>query len=91
MELDCLHTQGFGRVKQIGKSLHFFKPHPVSVAINNEILLSSHVTHDEYTARFLNVSTMTPRMKTICLNHHHHAELLYDILTQQTQDGDDYY
>jgi hypothetical protein len=73
--------KGFGQLKKIGQSVYFFKPHPVSLGTLNDILVSCNMSYDVYTAKFMDTSKMTPRMKSLCLNHHQHQELLNDLLT----------
>jgi hypothetical protein len=82
VELHALETQGFGKLIYVGKNAYYCKPHPVSVALNNSILESAKVSHDTYTAKFLDISKMTPRIKTLCLEHHPHTEMLTDLLSQ---------
>jgi hypothetical protein len=90
VELQELQHKGFGKVF-IGKkrSVALLKPHPTSLEENNPILQQASISLDRYTSNFLQVTNMDDNSKEICLNHHHHRELLKDILTQFSDDSDD--
>ena len=96
VELDCLSE--FGKVGELlthraPKPL-FYKPEPTTLAEDNTYLKRAGVTLDEYTAKFLNITTTSQIVLDNCLANHPHAELLAGLISdndttaEETQTSD---
>ena len=88
MELNRLRSKDFGdelkpRRGEIRKN-YYIKPHPSSLAEDDPLLAALPISLDFYTAKFNDFSKMNASDKRVALKYHPAAELLQDVLSQDS-------
>lgn len=89
-----LEAEGFGKLilkekRGVSQGVHksfFAKPHPDTLQEDTPQLKRNNLTLDTYTAAFNITQNLSEKDLKVVRDHHPHAELMNNILTQDEQD-----